>query len=43
MEMLWEKAREIGRRHRIPVTSCAHAQMLVAQNAPRRRVRGRGR
>lgn len=26
----YPEAREIGRRHRIPVTSCAHAQMHVA-------------
>jgi allantoin racemase len=27
----FEEAREIGRRHRIPVTSCAHAQMHIAR------------
>ena len=27
----FEEAREIGRRHRIPVTSCAHAQMHLAR------------
>lgn len=29
-------AREIGRRHRVPVTSCAHAQMHIARMLGRR-------